>query len=137
MFIKLITSTLLLFHSTLMSRWDNYVYFSGSVLFKSSGTFPVFQELLKKTYMNYKQFSGSLFQSSWMHVIWASDLNAKFKYNCCLTFSLTREYVPWCEHFICLFPKHRTKIFTEHSCLIEHPDTSVQTWFFKFFFGFV
>lgn len=29
---------------------------------------------LKKTYMNYKQFSGLLFQSSWMHFIWASDL---------------------------------------------------------------
>lgn len=59
----------LLLQSTLMSDWENYVYFSGSGLFESPGTFPVFQELLKKIYMNYKQFSGSLFQSSRMYGI--------------------------------------------------------------------
>lgn len=98
--------------------------------------FSCFPRTIKKIYMNYKQFSGSLFQSSRMYVsylgLWLK--NAKFKYNCCLTFSLKREYIPWCEYFICLFPKHRTKIFTEHSLLIDHANTSVQTLFFWVFF---
>lgn len=62
--------------------------------------------------------------------------NTKFNSNYCSVSSLITvktesalSYIPRCEHAICLFPKHRTKIFIELFCLcIDYPKSSVQSY---------
>lgn len=132
MFIKLITSTFLLFHSTLMSDRELRLFLRKCAL-QVLWNFSCFPRTIKKK--SIWIINSCLARSFRVHgcmFLWLK--NAKFSCNCFLTFSLKIKYIPWWEHFICLFPKHRTKIFTEHSHLIDHANTSVQTLFFWFSF---